>query len=256
MLGEIMKKIILLAVLSMLLLCAMAVPAMAQYDWDVGVEVGDWFLYEGTLLFYDSATVAFPPAFLEYLQVYNETDWMRYTVTDITPGTGANVTFEVKLHYPDGSETTYELVDNITSSMTMMVLGANLTAYTEIRPAYSIMDMWPMPARYLNESIMLVTDNGTRATNVLDHDSNIFGNIYHYIYYWDNETGIQVYHEEYATNVATQTGDTYSYKCKVDLVNSSSGVIVPDLTGPILLLTSMAITVPIVILHRRKKLFI
>jgi len=250
-----MKKTILLIVLSMLLLCAMAVPALAQYDWDVGIAVGDWFLYEGTLLFYDSATVPFPPPYLEYLQVYAESDWMNYTVIDITPGDGGdNVTFSVLTHWSNGTETTSELVDNMTSSMTLMVIGANLADYTEIRPEYDILG-WPMPARYLNESFMLDTDNGTRETNVLDHDSDIFTNIYHYIYYWDKETGIQVYFENYATDVVTEEGQPYSYKCKLDLVNSSSGVIVPDLTGPVMLSAFIAITVPIV-LYKRKKLLI
>ncbi len=39
-----MKKTIFWTVLSLLLLSLMAVPVIAQYDWDVGVEVGDWFL--------------------------------------------------------------------------------------------------------------------------------------------------------------------------------------------------------------------
>jgi hypothetical protein len=46
----------------------------------------------------------------------------------------------------------------------------------------------------------------------------------------------------------------YTYTVVWELVDSNvNGVLVPDLTGPILLLTSIAITIPIVIMHRRRK---
>ena len=192
------KRIVSLVALSVLLLSATAVPALAQYDWDVGVEVGDWFLYEPTLILWESEEVAFPPFYLQYLQTYNESSLMNYTVTDIT---GDIVTFEVEYHWTNGTDTTSMLEENMTSSESLMVIGANLPDGAEIRPEYSILDMWAMPARYLNESIMLETDTGTRETNVLDHDSDIFNQIYHHTYYWDKETGIQVYHAEQATDV-------------------------------------------------------
>jgi len=245
-----MKKIILTVLLSVFLLSAMTVPALSQYDWDVGVEVGDWFLYEPTLISYESENVAFPPAYLEYLQTYDEASLMNYTVTDIT---GDIITFEVVYHWKNGTETTSTLEEDMTSSESLMVIGANLPNSAEIRPAYSILDMWPMPARYLNESIMLETDTGTRETNVLDHDRNIFEQIYHHTYYWDKETGIQVYHAEHATDVLNQDQQAFSYECKIELIDSSTGVVIPDLTGPVMLLTLMAITIPIV-LHKRKTL--
>lgn len=249
-----MRKTIFLAELSILLLSAIAVPVMAQYDWDVGVEVGDWFLYEGTLLYYESENVAFPPAYLEYLQTYNESDWMKYTVTDITSGTGANVTFEVLTHWSNGTETTYDFVDNMTSSETLMVIGAGLEDGSEIRPPYSILDMWDMPARYLDASIMLETDNGTRETNVMDLDSNIFDQIYHYLYYWDKETGIQVYYESYATDVFNQDYQAFSFASKFELVDSSLGIIVPDLTAVIMLSTLVLATIPVLI-YKRKEIY-
>jgi hypothetical protein len=248
------KKIVLLTLFSVFLLSAMTVPAL-QYDWDVGVEIGDWFLYEPTLFFFESEEVAFPPTYLPYLQTYNESSLMNYTVADITPGDGGDIiTFDVVYHWKNGTETTSTLEENMTSSQSLMVIGANLPNGTEIRPAYSILDMWPMPARYLNESIMLETDTGTRETNVLDHDSNIFEQIYHYTYYWDKETGIQVYHAENATDVLNENEQMYSYSCKVELIDSSTGVVIPELTVPVMLLTLIAITIPTVLLHRRKKL--
>jgi len=249
-----MKKIVLLVALSVLLLSATALPALAQYDWDADVEVGDWFLYAPNLILWESEEVAFPPFYLQYLQTYNESSLMNYTVTDVT---GDVITFEVVYHWKNGTETTSTVEENMTSiESSLMVIGANLPNGAEIRPEYSILDMWPMPARYLNESIMLETDTGTRETNVLDHDSNIFEQIYHYTYYWDKESGIQVYHAEHATDVLNENQQMFSYSCEVLLIDSSTGVVLPDLTGPVMLLTLMVIAVPIVLMHRRKKLHI
>ena len=227
------------------------IPALAQYSWDVGVEVGDWFLYEPKLFSWESAEVAFPPFYLQYLQTYNESSLMNYTVTDVA---GDIITFEVVYHWTNGTETTSTLEENMTGSESLMVIGANLPDSAEIRPEYSILDMWPMPARYLNESIMLETDTGTRETNVLDHDSNIFNQIYHYTYYWDKETGIQVYHAEHATDVLNENQQMFSYSCDVTLIDSSTGVVIPYLTVPVMLLTLITITIPIVFMHRRKRL--
>lgn len=246
-----MKKIVLLVTLSVLLLSATVVPVLAQYDWDVGIEVGDWFLYEPTLISWESEEVTFPPMYIPYLQTYNESSLMNYTVTDIA---GDVITFEVTYHWKNGTQTTTTLEENMTSiDSSLTVIGANLPNGAEIRPEYSILDMWPMPARYLNESIMLETDTGPREANVLDHDSNIFDQIYHYTYYWDKETGIRVYNAENATDVLNQDYQAFSYECKVELIDSSTGAVIPDLTGPIMLLTLIAITVPLVLLHRRKK---
>jgi hypothetical protein len=241
----------LLVALSALLLSATTIPALAQYNWEIGIEGGNWFLYEPTLISWESDQVAFPPAYLQYLQTYNESSLMNYTVTDIS---GDVITFEVTYHWTNGTETTTTLEENITSSESLMVIGANLSNGAEIRPAYSMLDMWPMPARYLNESIILETDIGPRETNVLDYDSNIFEQIYHYTYYWDKETGIQVYHAENATDVLNENQQMFSYSCKVELIDSSTGVVIPDLTGPAMLLTLMSITIPIVLLYKRKKL--
>ncbi len=137
-----MKKTVLLVVISVLLLSATVVPVLAQYDWEVGVEVGDWFLYEPTLIFYESENVAFPPPYLQYLQTYNDTSLMNYTITDITPDNGfAIITFEIVSQWKNGTETTATLEENATNSDSLMVIGANLPDGAEIRPEYSILGM-------------------------------------------------------------------------------------------------------------------
>jgi len=232
------------------------VPALAQYDWDISIEVGDWFLYEGTLISYES-NFGFPPPYLEYLQTYNESDWMKYTVIDTS--IQGFINFTIVTHWSNGTETSMDYAEDIMNSESLMVIGANLTDHEEIRPEYLLLGFWPMPARSLNESMMLVTTNGTRETNVAIYDWNIFENIYHHTWYWDKKTGIIAYHEEYGDDLATENeGDLYSYHSKLELVNSSLGIILPDLTGSILLLTLIAITIPIYLQKRRRqsKLFL
>ena len=254
------KTALLASLLSMFLLSAMTVPALSQYDWDVGIEIGDWFYYIPTFIVYESENVTFPPPNLEYLQMYDETSWMNYTVTGITPGDGGDVvTFDLVHHWKNGTEITSTVDDNMTSSQSLMVLGANLANYTEIRPEYNISD-WPMPARYLNESKILIINaasyTGPREVNVLKHDSNISDQIYHHLYYWDKETGIQVYHEETASYIPAETMGNFCYILKVELLDSALdyiGVLVPEFTGLISLLSSMAITIPLAILIRRRK---
>jgi hypothetical protein len=245
MLGKIMNKVILLAGISMLLVAAMSVPVRAQ--WDIAIAEGDWFLYEGTLTRWISDEgFEFPPFYATYLQDYNESDWMRYTVGAIDY---PNVTWSVMTHWTNGTETTVDIIENVTSSSEIMVIGANLTQGAEIRPA----DMFVDGPRTLNASINLDTSNGTKETNVLDYSYNFFGSDYAYKYYWDAMSGIQVYRETHGDASDFTSGAIYNFSSKLELVDSSVGAIVPDLTAPILLLTIMSVTVPIALLHRRKK---
>ena len=240
-----MKKIVLIAGLSLLLLAAIAHPAMAQ--WDIAIQEGDWFLYEGTLTRWISEEgFEFPPFYATYLQTYNESDWIKYTVEGIE---SENVTWSVMTHWTNGTETTATIMENTTSSSDIMVIGANLTQGAEIRPA----DMFVDAPRTLNASIMLDTSNGTKETNVLDYGYNFFGSDYAYKYYWDAMSGIQVYRETHGDASDFTSGAVYNYSSKLELVDSSLGIVVPDLTGPILLLTLMSITIPVALLHRRKK---
>ena len=246
-----MNKKILLIPLAVLLLSAMIAPALAQKEL-VGVQVGDWFLYEGTLVSWEAdAGVAFPPFYATYLYDWNNTNWYNYTVTDIDADW---VNFTVVTSWTNGSGiVTTNFANNITGSSEIMVIGSNLTQGELIRGP----DFLNAGNKVLNASIMLDTPNGTREMNVLNYTTSLsFGggdpSIYTYLYYWDSVYGIQVY-REYSGTVPPSTTGGYSYIGKLELVDSSLGVVVPDLTGPLLLLTIMSITVPIALLHRRKK---
>jgi len=252
-----MKKIILLTVFSVLLLSVMIVPSLSQ-EWTVGVNVGDWFTYEGTLVLWEAdAGVPFPPnEYALILEEYNVTDWYTYTVTDIV---GSNVTFDVLTHWSNGTETTSILVDNMTSSFTMMVIGANLEPGTHLRdeidwePIIDFPMIWP--PRTLNETIMVELEAGTREMNVLDWTHPPTFGYTRQIYHWDKENGIQAYYQVESTATDFASGGEYTYIAKFQLVDSSINVLViPEYhSGTIMLLVFIAITVSID-LYRRKKL--
>ena len=245
------KKIVLLTLFSVFLLSAMTVPALSQ--WDVGVEVGDTFKYVGTLHLW-SGTASFPPLFLEWLQTYNETDWLEYTVTDIE---AEIVNFTVTTHWKNGTETMSGMEENMTSSMSPMVIGANLTEGTEIRAAWTDPD-WGIyyAARILNASVMHEYYSGPREANVLIYDQDIFGNVFHYEFLFDKETGIRVYFQNSVTDAVDMYGDTYSYNATLELIetNVEGWTVIPEYpTVTVMLSLFVAITVSIV-LYRRKKL--
>ena len=71
--------------------------------------------------------------------------------------------------------------------------------------------------------------------------------------WWDQVTGVRVYYWNHGVVPAMFSAD-YTYTVVYELIGSSiSGVLIPDLTGPLMLATSMTITVSI-ILHKRKRI--
>jgi hypothetical protein len=250
--GKTLKKAISLAGLSMLLLVAMVASAMAQYDWDVSVEVGDWFSYYYQLSRFEGTV---PEYLSSLIDLYNNTHHIKYSVT------GVNfpiVNWTVETRWDNGSVTTAALDENITSSTYLMVIGANLTEGTEIRAAGM-----GLGARTLNASIMLDEMDGypfyyygPRETNTLNYSWTMYDTAYDYLFYWDKEYGVQVYNEVNASHPdmgSSSPAYNYTVKFKLWVTNKPPLYTSPDLTGPILLLTIMLITIPIVLLHRRKK---
>jgi len=248
-----MKKILPAMLLSVFLLSAMTVPALSQYDWDVGIKVGDTFRYVGTLHFWEG-NASFPPMGmgLEYLQTYNESDWEEWTVTDIEEFI---VTFDVTTHWKNGTETVDYLVEDMTSSFAIHVIGANLTEGTEIRPETTHIGQ-PVAARYLNASIMREYQSGPRETNVFIYDLELFSNVYHTEIFFDKETGMHVYFQMSLTDAHDMSGNTYSCNGTYELIetNIEGWTVIPEFpTGTVMLLIFVAVTVCVEV-YRRKKL--
>jgi hypothetical protein len=214
--GEKMKKILLAVLFSVFLLSAMTVPALSQDEWTVGLSVGDSFKYKGTLVLWEG-NATFPPLGLEYMQTYNESDWIEWTVTDIE---GLNVTCEVTTHWTNGTETVATITEDITSSFSIHMIAANLTEGTELRPETTFVGQ-PMPARYLNASIMREYESGSRETNVLIYDWHLLGNVYHLETLFDKETGMHVYFQTSLTDAQDFGGGTYSCNGTFELIETN-----------------------------------
>ncbi len=100
--------------------------------------------------------------------------------------------------------------------------------------------------------------SGPREANVLTYDQDIFGNVFHYEFLWDKETGIQVYFQNSGIEILDMgvPENWYSYNATLELVetNVEGWTVIPEYpTGTVMLLVFVAITVSIV-LYRRKKL--
>ena len=250
-----MKKILLIAGLSILLVVAMAAPALAKED--VGVQVGDWFQYEAKITQWDTEMEFLPEGYLGPLTLAdNQTDSIIYTVTAITPDTvGDNVTFEITYNWSNGSVTYANMVEQVaTTDTNIFIIGANMTEGDMVSDAYSFMGFFDYPARYITSTQDLENPNATRETNVLEYSINMFGSDYDYVYWWDAITGMRVYYENHGVAGEINEQPAYTYTVEWRLVDSSvDGLLIPDLTGPILLLTIMSITVPVALMHRRRK---
>jgi len=250
-----MKKTILIVLLSVFLLSALTVPALAQ-DLDLGVEVGDWFKYEAKVTLWESEDPFLPEGFVGPLSLAdNETNYILYTVTDITPVDGGNnVTFTITYDWQNGSETEGTLVEMVTTANeNIFMIGANMEEGDMVSDEFSFFGFFDYPPRYINETIDFENPDGTRETNVLEYHVEMMGTPYDYIFMWDKATGMRLYYENYG-DVGPIFTAAYEYRVIWELVESSVETLyIPDLTGPIMLLTLIAITIPIV-LHKRKTL--
>jgi hypothetical protein len=239
-----MKKAIILTGLSVILLATMVLPVMGQ--WDIGIQVGDWFTYETELIQWETDGVPFPPWWNPGLGAINDTDYVTYTVTAIDENF---INFTEYRMWNNGSDITTTLDYNITGGPEYLVIGANMTEGEQVRPESQYFG--PM---ILNASQMRTFNNSvTREVNVLNYTG--FGIDTQYL--WDAETGVQVQYFTGGMEVSDfNTGSTVAYWARMELVDSSIEEleIVPDLTGVILLLTTMSITIPIALLRRRKNL--
>jgi hypothetical protein len=250
-----MKKTILIVLLSVFLLSALTVSALSQ-DVTVGVSVGDWFKYEGTLIYYEAdEEVPWPPSqYVTQPMVYDESDWQKYTVTAID---GNTVTVEVVTHWKNGTETTAEQSEDITEGFMMQFIGANLEEGFELRPEDP---MWGWPARLLGAPIMVDYLDSTREANVLDWEMPQFVEEDYtlQVYEWDKETGalVRFYMRGNATDseMFGGSGGRYHYEVENVLVETNLWTVIPEFpTGTTMLLVFIAITVSID-LYRRKKL--
>lgn len=251
-----MKNKILVVLLSAFLVSALAVPVLAQ-DMTVGVSVGDWFKYNAEVTQWVSEDPFLPEAYMGPLTLAdNETNFILYTVTDITPvDGGANVTFTITYDWKNGSVTEGSLVETVsTANQNIFMIGANLEAGDMVSDTFDFLNMgfFQYPERYINQTIDREYNSGVRATNVLECTIEIFGSPYDYVYQWDQETGVRVYYESHGVVAAFGDSSEYEYTVVYNLIDSSiTDIIVPEFTGLIMLSLLVAITIPVIVYKRK-----
>ena len=261
------KKTVLLSTLSLLLLVMMLIPSLSQ-ALTVGIQVGDWFKYEGELVSWvaDPGVPIPPNEYATEVLTYNTTDWFRYTVTAID---GGNVTFEVVTHWSNGTETTdpEPLVDDMENSFTMMCISTDLGPGDQVRPEYNWFDVfgfdWIWGVRTLNATVEDPYADGTRTANVLDWwHPPLFGGdpTTRQVYHWDEATGILTLYETHSSGDAYDAEfnliGSYSYVTRRVLVDSSvTGLVIPEVFTTVIMFVIIGASTASIILSKRKKLF-
>jgi hypothetical protein len=247
-----MKKILLAMLLSVFLFSAMTVPSMSQ-DVTVGVSVGDWFIFEATILeWIAEPDVPFPPdQYMTILYTFNETDWEKYTVTDVS---GGYVTFEIVTHWKNGTEPTSEQTIEIASIENFRFIPANLESGDLLRDEFTLFGLLHYPPQYLNDSVLVDYETETREANVLDYEQPTLypEDSVHTRSLWDKETGVLIKSQNVYNNTSA-LGQKFFVRYEIELVEANLWVIPEFPTGTAMLLIFVAVTVCVEV-YRRKKL--
>lgn len=259
-----MKKIALLTVLSVLLMSAMVFPSICQAGpTDVVIQVGDWFKYEARVTQWVSEDPFLPEGYFGPLSLAdNETNYILYTVTAITPvsepAAGKNVTFSITYNWKNGSVTTGTLEETVsTASQNIFMIGADMNAPAKISDTFDFLGMgfFQYPERTINRTFDYANPTATRTTNECNYTIDIMGSIYNYTMWWDKTTGIRIYYQNYG-NVGAIFTAAYEYTVVYKLVDSNIANLsyIPEMYTPIMLLLMLGASTAAIVLHRRKKL--
>jgi hypothetical protein len=256
-----MKKKALLSALSVLLLSAIIAPVVAGPT-DVVVHVGDWFKYEARVTQWISEDPFLPEGYFGPLSLAeNETNSIVYTVTAITPVTGAtNVTFLITYNWKNGSVTTSTMEESVSNAnQDIFMIGADMAAPQMVSDHFDFLGMgfFDYPARYINRTFDYVNPTATRATNECNYTIDIMGSIYNYTMWWDKATGIRVYYENHGDVGAIFTA-AYTYTVVYKLVDSSINNVsyIPETFTTIVILMILSASTASIVLYRRRKVFI
>ncbi len=241
-----MKKIVLLASISMFLVSVMLVTLVLAQPRVVGINVGDWFKYEeiGFDWYSNNPEATIPP----YAADLNETEYVIITIQDIS---GTNVTLQLTTRFTNGTddiESGYINIDTGDGNLTIWVISANLnvndTLYTS-----GFYSTWR-----LNETIMRTYPDEVRDTThfnlTVKHESNETG-YYMYAstnYYWDRSSGIMV---EMTQNQTVQMGGNYTTLSIWFRITESGVWVVPEFDTWTSMLIPVTILTVAILIHKR-----
>jgi hypothetical protein len=254
------KKKLSIALLLTFLLTATCIALALAQPRTVGVFEGEWFRHGEISVNWESndTSASFPPYGWEWLEEWNETEWMTVTVESIS---GTNITSEVTQHFNNGSDKIrpgWIAIDsgnssdytNDTMDMTFMLISANLdendTLYTS-----GDFSSWT-----INETITRNYPDTIRETNHLnltwEYSYSNFISVYYYHsmnYYWDRSTGILV---EWSMQVINHTGQYLTNWSIFSRITDSSVWVIPEFHHAVSLLFGIIITTAVVISVKRK----
>ena len=233
--------------LSVLLLSVILLPSLCQAQLTVGVNVGDWFVYEGSLIEYEADEgVPFPPTpIASWLVPFNGTDWFRFTVTNVS---GTTITFDTLHHWKNGTETTGTYVEDIVTTTIHHAIGANMEVGDQIQ-APNIFST----GYIIDETLDWEYGNMTRETNHARLNMNMTGIVLNVDTWWDKASGIQVKVIDNSSMTSAQGNATWV--STAELVDTGVWVIPESYTWTVMLLMVTASTVSLV-LYKRKRLYI
>jgi len=246
------KKILFLALLLVFLLSAVVVPSSAQPR-VVGVNVGDWFKF-GTIDINWSSNdpnATFPPSGWEWLEERNATEWVLFSVVDVS---GTNVTFQSTEHFESETERiqiSYIDVDTGAGNISFGAIAANLNANDTLYTAP------PYSSFTINETVTRTYPSGVRETNLFnmtDESSWTINETQYYYYYtmnfyWDKATGVLV--EQYFEAIY-QTGEYLTSWSSLASLTESNVWVVPEFPAWTLVLILFVVFTFAVVAYKRR----
>ena len=262
------KKTALLVALSALLLSAMIAPVLAGPS-DVVINVGDWFKYKWEVTRWISTDPFLPEGYFGALLLAdNETNYILYSVTDITPsGDATNVTFLVTYNWKNGSETTDTMVESVSNTNTgqqghrLIMIGADMSADEVVSESHDFLGMgfFVYPQRYINRTFDFANPTATRATNECNYTLDALNDSYNFTMWWDKATGMCIYYECHADCAALGGRGTAAYEFSLvgKLVDSSIDDIayIPEAFTTAVMLVMLSASTVLIVLYRKRKLY-
>jgi hypothetical protein len=221
--SEMDKKLILLALGSVLLLCAMVVTSAVAQTRVVGVTEGNWFKYGDITGSWSSND---PSATLPDF-AFNETEWMMISIENIT---GTNVTGQMTVHYVNGTEESkLSWIDIDTGEVKeemLWIISADLDV------GHTLYSAGEYSTWVINETVSRTYPDGVRETNhvnfTVEYQLSNGIEIYQYIsmnFYWDRSSGVQV---EWSQEYISQIGETQTSWSFTVRVTESDIWIIPE----------------------------
>jgi hypothetical protein len=253
------KKTAPITILLVLLLSAIIITALAQAR-IVGVTEGEWYKHSEITVEWNTndTSATFPPSGWEWIEEWNQTEWMTSNVATIT---STNITALITQHFKNDTEKTRigwididtgnsSQLTNETMDMAFMYISANLEENNTIYTT-GYYSNWK-----INETITRIYPDGTRNTNHINITygysySNAITFYYYYSmnYYWDRNTGILVEWTIQSTNHTNQYLTTWSVTSKITESNIWT---VPEFPVELsTLLALMALTTTVIIYKRK-----